>query len=223
MLNLAHLLNLLLKYVILFKNERSKWINMIQKIVDVLVNKQSQNSIITSEDEKIYRYGYVLLCEVFLNLIIALAIGIVFSKTKEVFFFLAMYIPLRSFCGGWHADKIWKCTVISNVILLLQVYGLENLLSHLSIKVMLFIFSLNMICIFFMAPIETEMKKISREEKQIYRRRIKLIFTLHLIIILIITLGKVSEFIFSMMFVYVIQNIMLLLEVVKHRKRVENA
>lgn len=134
-----------------------------------------------------------------------------------------MYIPLRSFCGGWHADKIWKCTVISNVILLLQVYGLENLLSHLSIKVMLFIFFLNMICIFFMAPIETKMKKISREEKQIYRRRIKLIFTLHLIIMLIITLGKVSEFIFSMMFVYVIQNIMLLLEVVKHRKRVENA
>ena len=74
-----------------------------------------------------------------------------------------------------------------------------------------------------MAPIETKMKKISREEKQIYRRRIKLIFTLHLIIMLIITLGKVSEFIFSMMFVYVIQNIMLLLEVVKHRKRVENA
>lgn len=196
---------------------------MIQKIVDVLVNKQSQNSVITSEDEKIYRYGYVLLCEVFLNLIIALAIGIVFLKTKEVFFFLGMYIPLRSFCGGWHADKIWKCTVISNVILLLQVYGLENLLSHLSIKVMLFIFFLNMICIFFMAPIETKMKKISREEKQIYRRRIKLIFILHLIIMLIITLGKVSEFIFSMMFVYVIQNIMLLLEVVKHRKRVENA
>lgn len=88
MLNLAHLLNLLLKYVILFKNERSKWINMIQKIVDVLVDKQSQNSVITSEDEKIYRYGYVLLCEVFLNLIIALAIGIVFLKTKEVFFSL---------------------------------------------------------------------------------------------------------------------------------------
>lgn len=221
MLDLAQLLNLLLKYAILFKNERSKWIDMIQKIVDVLMNKQSQNSEMTSENEKIYRYGYVLLCEVFLNLIIALAIGIVFSKTKEVIFFLGMYIPLRSFCGGWHADKIWKCTVISNVILLLQVYGLENLLSHLSIKVMLFIFFLNMICIFFMAPVETEMKKISREEKKIYRRRIKLIFTLHLIIMLIITLGKVNEFIFSMMFVYVIQNIMLLLEVVKHRKRIE--
>lgn len=124
----------------LFKNERSKWIDMIEKIVDVLVNKQSQNSVMTSDDEKIYRYGYVLLCEVFFNLVIALTIGIVFSKTKEVLFFLGMYIPLRSFCGGWHADKIWKCTVISNAIVLLQVYGLENLSSHLSITVMLFVF-----------------------------------------------------------------------------------
>lgn len=222
MLNLAYLSDLLLRYVILFKKERLKWIDMIQKIVDALVNMQAQNSAMTSEDEKIYRYGYVLLCEVFLNLVTALTIGIVFSKTREVIFFLGMYIPLRSFCGGWHADKIWKCTVISNAILLLQVYGLKNLISNLSIKVMLVIFFLNMICIFFMAPVETEMKKISREEKQIYRKRIKLIFTLHLVIMLIITLGKVNEFIFSMMFVYVIQNIMLLLGVVKYGKRIEN-
>lgn len=113
---------------------------MIQKIVDVLVNKQSKNQVMTDEDEKIYRYGYVLLCEVFFNIIIALAIGIVFSRTKELIFFLSMYIPLRSFCGGWHANKIWKCTVISNAILLLQVYGLEKLLSHLSIGTMLLMF-----------------------------------------------------------------------------------
>lgn len=194
---------------------------MIQKIVDVLVNKQSKNQVMTDEDEKIYRYGYVLLCEVFLNIIIALAIGIVFSRTKELIFFLSMYIPLRSFCGGWHANKIWKCTVISNAILLLQVYGLEKLLSHLSIGTMLLMFFLNMICIFFIAPVETEMKRISHQEKHIYRRKIKLIFILHLIIMLILTLGSVYELIYSMMFVYIIQNIMLLLQLIKHRNGIK--
>ena len=57
----------MLKYVILFKNERSKLIEMIQTIFYALVNKQLQNEIVTSEDEKIYRYGYILLCEVILN------------------------------------------------------------------------------------------------------------------------------------------------------------
>ena len=70
---------------------------MVQKIVDALVNKQSQNYVMTDEDEKIYRYGYVLLCEVFLNLVIALAIGIVFSKTKEVIFFLVKPNDVRGY------------------------------------------------------------------------------------------------------------------------------
>ena len=188
---------------------------MIQMIVNVLVKKQSQHQAMTDEDKKIYRYGYILLCEVILNLIIALVIGIVYSKFNITMFFLGMYIPLRSFCGGWHADKIWKCMVISNAILLLQVYGLERLLNHLSIVVMLLIFLLNMICIYFVAPVETEMKRISHQERQIYKRRIRLIFALHVIIMLMLTLSNAYEFIFSLMFVYIIQNAMLLLEIVK--------
>lgn len=70
---------------------------MIQKIVDTLVNKQLQNYEIADEDEKIYRYGYVLLCEVFLNLVIALVIGIVFLKTKEVIFFSCYVYSIKEF------------------------------------------------------------------------------------------------------------------------------
>lgn len=193
---------------------------MIQIIVDALVNKQSQSHQMTDEDEKLYRYGYILLCEVALNITIALVIGIVFSKIKIIMFFLCMYIPLRSFCGGWHADKIWKCTVISNVILILQVFCLENLLSQLSTETMLLVFFLNMICIFCVAPVETEMKKISHEEKYIYKRKIKIIFVLHLIIISINTLCNANEFVFSLMFAYIIQNTMLWLEIAKNKKKI---
>lgn len=191
---------------------------MVQKIVDALMNKQSQNYVMTDEDEKVYRYGYVLLCEVFLNLVIALAIGIVFSKTKEVIFFLGMYIPLRSFCGGWHADKIWKCTVISNVILLLQVYGIANIKMYLSMSGMLLVFFFNMVCIYFISPVDTEMKKISQDEKKTYKRKIKCILVFHVIIAIIMVLSDADKFVFSLMFVYIIQNVMLLMEIIKHRK-----
>jgi len=65
------------------------------------------------------------------------------------------------------------------------------------------------------------MKRISHQEKHIYRRKIKLIFILHLIIMLILTLGSVYELIYSMMFVYIIQNIMLLLQLIKHRNGIK--
>ena len=188
---------------------------MINKIVEALVNKQSQNEIITDEDEQIYRYGYILLCEVVLNLAIALVIGFLFSKTKEIMFFLCVYIPLRSFCGGWHADKIWKCTIISNAILLLQVYCIENIINFISSEGMLIICFLNMICVFFIAPIETEKKKISHDERLVYRKKIKVILVLHLITILATILLDNKQFAFSIMFAYITQSVMLLLELVK--------
>ena len=195
---------------------------MIQKIVEKLINKQSQNYAMTKEDEKIYRYGYILLCEVALNLVIALTIGIVFSKTKEIMLFLGIYIPLRSFCGGWHAKKIWQCTVISNAILLLQVYGVENTRNCLSISGMLVISSLNMIFVCLVAPVETKTKKISQEKKKIYKRKLKLILFLHVIAMIITTLFDISEFIFSMMLAYIILSAMLLMEVIKQKLPSQN-
>ena len=50
-------------------------------------------------------------------------------------------------------------------------------------------------------------------------KKIIFILLLHLIIILIIALGNINEFVFSMMFVYIIQNTMLLLEIVKQRNK----
>lgn len=188
---------------------------MINKIVETLINKQSQNEIITDEDEQIYRYGYILLCEVVLNLAIALVIGIVFLETKEIMFFLCVYIPLRSFCGGWHANKIWKCTIISNAILLLQVYCIENIANLISSEGMLMICFLNMICVFFLAPIETEKKKISHEERLIYRKKIKVMLVLHLITILATILWDNKQLEFSIMFAYITQSVMLLLEIAK--------
>ena len=70
---------------------------MIQMIVNVLVKKQSQHQAMTDEDEKIYRYGYILLCEVILNLIIALVIGIVYSKFNITMFFFRYVYSVKKF------------------------------------------------------------------------------------------------------------------------------
>ncbi|MGU8478272.1 accessory gene regulator B family protein [Clostridium perfringens] len=113
-----------------------------------------------------------------------------------------MYIPLRSFCRGWHSDKIWKCTVISNVILLLQVYGIENIKMHLSMSGMLLIIFSNMVCVYFISPVGTEMKKISQAEKKTYKRKIKFIVFFNVIIAIINVLSGAYEFVFSLMFVY---------------------
>ena len=195
--------------------------NMIQRIVDIIIEKQLKNQSMTAEDEKIYRYGYVLLFEVILNFFIALIIGIAFKEIRAVLFFLCTYIPLRSFCGGWHADKIWKCTVTSNIILLLQVYGIKNILEYLSNSGMLIGLVISILCILRLAPVETEMKRISKSERTVYKKKICYIILIHLIVMIIMIKLNWKELIFSMLYVYIIQNIMLLVEKLKKLNKEE--
>lgn len=190
---------------------------MIEKLVDLMINKQLKDKTLILEDEKIYRYGYILLCEVILNSIIAFSIGLIFNDLKIVVFFLLMYIPLRSFCGGWHADKIWKCTIISNIIILLQILGKRLILHNMTIGMLIGFYLLCLLCILFIAPVETAAKKIDKNERCLYRTKIYWITFVQTVILIILALFDVKEFVFSLTCVYVVQNIMLLLELIKNK------
>lgn len=69
------------------------------------------------EDEvAIYQYGYYLLFEIALNLSLGLICGILLHAVNKVFLFWIIYIPLRKYCGGWHASRDWVCTIISTIV-----------------------------------------------------------------------------------------------------------
>lgn len=72
---------------------------MIEKFVNKIVNKQLEKDIISKEDANIYKYGYILMCEVLINICIALVIAAVSTEWLLISMFLIIYIPLRSYCG----------------------------------------------------------------------------------------------------------------------------
>lgn len=184
---------------------------MIQKIVDLIVNKQIEEQMLTKEEAKIFRYGYILLCEVIINIIIALIIGLLFGELKAITFFLFMYIPLRSFCGGWHADKVWKCSIISNIILLLQILGKKFLVQNMKISMGVGLFVICLFGIIYMAPVETVSKKINENERYLYRKRIYCIMFIQTIIFIALVMFNVKEYIFYLVYVYVVQSVLLVL------------
>lgn len=68
---------------------------MIEKFVNKIVNKQLEKDIISKEDANIYKYGYILMCEVLINICIALVIAAVSTEWLLISMFLIIYIPLR--------------------------------------------------------------------------------------------------------------------------------
>ena len=81
---------------------------MIKALVNGIVELQLQLQILHENEIEIYYYGYTLFFELLINIAISLIIGILMGNIAELIFFLCTFIPLRSFCGGYHADERWK-------------------------------------------------------------------------------------------------------------------
>ena len=173
---------------------------MLEKIIDGMIETQIRNHVLKQEDANIYRYGYMLVYEMILNIVIAFMIGLLLKSLGIVI------------CGGWHADKIWKCTVISNVFLILAVILEKHLVVQINIYLLMLIFFAAVIMILPMAPVETKNKKISREEKVIYRKKICVIIALHTIIIIVLSFFNLRHYIFTEVFAYVTQMLFLIFE-----------
>lgn len=184
---------------------------MIQRLVDKIINKQVEEKTIAYEDRNVYRYGYILVCEVIINIMIAVVIGVVFKDLAEILLFLGIYIPLRSYCGGWHADKIWKCTLLSNLILLILIVIDEYVVENCPNAIMAAVFAVCLVFVFFVAPVETRSKPITEIERKDFKKKIYAILALHVILILILMITEQRKIMFILTYVYMIQTLVLIL------------
>ena len=185
---------------------------MVDGFIDKIVDVQVEKGTILEQDIKIYKYGYLLLYELFLNIVIAVVIGLVTNRLGELLVFLLLYVPLRSFCGGWHADKLWKCTIYSNLMLILLCVTLSYEIIYSRPIIMVLIFIIGIIFVGICAPVETQAKPISSKEKIRYKKRIVLIQFIHCICICFMFLLEKNEYIYIITYAYVMQSILLIVE-----------
>lgn len=143
---------------------------MLERLVDKYIRFQTERGLLLNEEKGVYRYGYILLLETFINCMVSLLIGLVMKDMISVLIFLFTFIPLRSYAGGYHADKVWKCILLSNfcivfVILLARVIDMLNYVNVLK-NIDVFID----IIIFLLSPVDSDKKTLSNNERKVYKR-----------------------------------------------------
>lgn len=192
---------------------------MLQNVINIIINKQVESRTILEDEVNIYRYGYLLMFEVIINVIISVLIGIFFDDLKTVIFFLIMYIPLRSYAGGWHANKIYKCTIVSSLILVVA----EILVIHISNIYALYFVPILVVCIaaiILVAPVDTESKPLSQMEKKICKKKMYGIIATQICVLVYMSRITYEKYIIIIGYVYVVQALMLLIEKIKQKKKV---
>lgn len=142
---------------------------MIERMVNWLINRQILLGNLKKEEISVYRYGYTLMLERILNYLILLSIVILTKQWTTVFIFLLSFIPIRSYAGGWHANKFVVCVLVSNFSIIMSI-----IISQISTIVMPIYYTLvaiyTMLILWKYAPVENEKKRLEKAEKKKYRK-----------------------------------------------------
>ena len=140
---------------------------MIEKLAERLTVRQIERGIIGESQKAVYKYGYIVLVEMSINVVLTLIVGILSGKMFLVISFSLIFIPLRSYCGGWHASKDWMCMLFSMGTLLVVVF-MDQIL-FLSGYAVFLIELISFVVIFLLAPMDSDTKPLDEREIKTFR------------------------------------------------------
>lgn len=140
-------------------------LGMAEKVTELMV----QNEIVTGEDREIYVYGLNQGIILLVNILTSLLLGFVFNKSIEVLVFLAAYIPLRSYAGGYHAKTPFRCYLIS-ISMILAVIFLTSI-NFWNELIIIAVTLISALVIAFLAPVEDVNKTLDETERKVYKKR----------------------------------------------------
>lgn len=180
------------------------------KIGDNLV----RSNVIKEEDAEIYIYGINQIFVAVLNVSSALIIGWIFGVMLEIAVFMAAYIPLRTFAGGYHAKTPLRCYFFSVVMLIIVSVGIKCFSPPDLAYVIAFLAGLFVVVI--LSPIEDKNKLLNETENKVYKRRTIIITFVESTIGILFKLLGLNGFFASIMYSFVVLGIMLILGKIKN-------
>ena len=142
---------------------------LLARLAGKIVNNLVHSGVIKEEDAEIYIYGINQILTSVLNVSSALIIGLIFGVFSEIAVFMAAYIPLRSFAGGYHAKTPLRCYVFSAIMLIVVSIGLKYL--HIADWVYYAVFVAATLVVLVLSPVEDRNKPLAEIEQKVYKKR----------------------------------------------------
>ncbi|MBR3771798.1 MAG: accessory gene regulator B family protein [Clostridium sp.] len=150
------------------------------KVVVRLVDRLIQDGAVEEEDREIYEYGFNQGIVMLINILCTILIGLCMGMLLEVLVFMATYIPLRTFGGGFHAKTQVRCFIYSN-LLVVGILLLSRFIAHSSIAYLI-LGLLGTIVVMRMAPVEDKNKPLDEIECRVYGKKARCILGLDLLL-----------------------------------------
>ena len=180
----------------------------IDKMTNMLTNFIIQHSDVKREDADIIafgvKYGLITLAEILGMVVISFLIpGAVI---------LIAFISIRVYAGGYHAKTLPRCVVMSTILFTLIILGYKMLYLPIIVKGLIALFLGVLILIF--SPVENDNRRLSENEKKVFKNRALLFYSISLIIFMLIK--KLSNI---LVWAYLMILVVLIWGIVKERMK----
>ena len=87
-------------------------IEMIHSLSRIITNFLISKNVINESEFEIYIYGFETFFSGVIDFIITLILGTIFGNIIAAVIFFVMFISVRMYAGGYHADSYLKCKII---------------------------------------------------------------------------------------------------------------
>lgn len=185
----------LLKFAVIFYNLFQKEVDSIYKISSFLTELMYRDNIIGKDKMDSCAYGIQITMANIINFIIAFSIGILSKSLVEMAMFYIIFVSLRFFCGGYHANSYGRCFSLFALTCLVYVAVLHGIGQYIGNSFWLLSMAIIFlgICIGIKAPIEHINRPFTSEERKLFRKRSIQIFLAWSTIGIILWVGKLEH------------------------------
>jgi len=142
---------------------------MFAKAAEKITNKLLDNNAISCEQYEICRFGFQQGLTIMLNAATVIVIGIIMNELWQAILFMALYAPLRSNAGGYHARTAARCYVYSILLMIAVLLTMKHLFIPTFICIIIFAVSCAIILV--LSPVEDINKQLDEIEQIVYKKR----------------------------------------------------
>lgn len=148
---------------------------LVSKIVTFLTEQEVISS--ESDVQDFYRYGIEISISSFLNIFLVLLLEIIINHIAESIIFLLLFILIRSFTGGYHADTYFRCNLLMCTTFILTALANSIFSNKFSLLIIIVLICVTELIVSILGPIENKNKPID-DSKRIKLKIIGIVITL---------------------------------------------
>ena len=164
---------------------------MMERIAKRLTAYIIGKGIVAESEEKIYLYGFQMGLELISNLIVSILIAMKMDMLPQAAIFFIVFIPIRSYAGGFHFEQYLHCFILS-VVTYVGVLELSQILTiageiHIVADVVL------LILVRYLFPVQNVRRMIDEDEKRYFSKKLQQILVAEFALIVVLLVLKKED------------------------------